>query len=95
MDHHAENTFIARKRKKVIIMILLKKLFATFILLGLSTLLHAQGGSGQSKVGAFMRSDERAYVVIAVMLTILIGIFLYIIRLEKKISRLEREQAKS
>lgn len=37
-----------------------------------------------------MRSDGRIYVVIAVMLTILLGITLYLVRLDRKISRLEK-----
>jgi len=39
-----------------------------------------------------MRSNGKIYVVVAVVLTILIGIFLYLIRLDKKISRLEKEK---
>lgn len=38
-----------------------------------------------------MRSNGRIYVVVAVVLTILIGLILYIIRLEKKIHKLEKE----
>ena len=38
-----------------------------------------------------MRSDGRIYVVIAVLLTILAGIFLYLVRLEKKIKSLEKK----
>ncbi len=38
-----------------------------------------------------MRSEGRIYVVIAVMLTILTGLFLYLIRLDRKISNLEKE----
>lgn len=38
-----------------------------------------------------MRSDGRIYVVIAVLLTILAGIFLYLVRMEKKIKSLEKE----
>ena len=38
-----------------------------------------------------MRSNGRIYVVVAVMLTILIGLILYIVRLDKKISKLEKE----
>lgn len=37
-----------------------------------------------------MRSDGRIYVVIAVMLTLLAGITIYLVRLDKKISRLEK-----
>jgi hypothetical protein len=38
-----------------------------------------------------MRSDGRIYVVIAVLLTILAGLIFYLIRLDKRISRLEKE----
>ena len=37
-----------------------------------------------------MRSDGRIYVVIAVMLTILTGIVLYLFRLDRKLSQLEK-----
>ncbi len=37
-----------------------------------------------------MRSEGKINVVIAVMLTILMGIVLYLIRLERKISKLEK-----
>ena len=39
----------------------------------------------------FMRSNGRSYVVIAVMLTILTGLILYLIRLDKKLSKLEKD----
>jgi bacteriorhodopsin len=39
-----------------------------------------------------MRSNGRIYVVVAVALTILAGLILYVIRLDRKISRLEREK---
>lgn len=39
-----------------------------------------------------MRSNGRIYVVIAVILTILVGLVLYVVRLDKKISRLEKEK---
>lgn len=38
-----------------------------------------------------MRSNGKIYVVIAVMLTILLGLVLYVIRLDRKISRLEKK----
>ncbi|NDF98760.1 MAG: CcmD family protein [Chitinophagia bacterium] len=38
-----------------------------------------------------MRSEGRIYVVIAVMLTILGGLLLYLVRLDRKISNLEKE----
>jgi CcmD family protein len=69
----------------------LKHLFTTLLVLGISVLLNAQDGSKESGVGEFMRSNQRSYVVIAVLLTILAGIVLYLVRLERKISKLEKE----
>ena len=37
-----------------------------------------------------LRADGKIYVVIAVLVTIFIGIIAYVIRLDRKISRLER-----
>ena len=70
----------------------LKQLSIVLLLLLSSTIMYAQDGSKESTVGEFMRSNERAYVVIAVMLTILIGLFLYVMRLDRKITKLEREK---
>ena len=38
-----------------------------------------------------MRSNGKIYVVVTVLLIILIGLFLYLIRLDRKITRLEKE----
>lgn len=37
------------------------------------------------------RSNGKIYVVVAVMLTIFAGIILYLVRLDRKVSRLEQE----
>ena len=68
-----------------------KALIVLLMLLSFSTMVNAQGGSNGSPVGKFMRSNERSYVVIAVMITILTGLILYIIRVDRKISKLEKE----
>jgi hypothetical protein len=39
-----------------------------------------------------MRSNGKIYVVVAVCLTILVGLFLYVMRLDRKIRRMEREK---
>lgn len=44
-----------------------------------------------SDFGELMRSNGRIYVVIAVMLTILAGLILYLVRLDRKISKLEKD----
>lgn len=38
-----------------------------------------------------MRSNGKIYVVVAVLTTIFLGIILYLIRLDKKLSKLEKE----
>ena len=63
------------------------RLFALFLMLLTSTLLHAQGSSN---MGDTMRSNGRIYVVITVILVILAGLFLYLIRLDRKMSKLEK-----
>jgi Ca2+/Na+ antiporter len=69
----------------------MKHLVTTLLLLGLSIIMNAQDGTNESGVGQFMRSNQRSYVVVAVMLTILAGLILYIVRLDRKISKLEKD----
>jgi CcmD family protein len=53
----------------------------------------AQVSEAQRKYTAFdMRSNGKIYVVVTVVLIILIGLLLYLIRLDRKISRLEKEK---
>lgn len=73
----------------------MKKSAKAFLFL-LTTLLSlgqlaAQGVKNESVVGETMRSSGRIYVVIAVMLTILAGLVIYLIRLDRRITRLEKE----
>ena len=63
------------------------RLLALLSMLLSSTLLHAQG---DNNMGDTMRSNGRIYVVIAVILVILAGLFLYLIRLDRKMSKLEK-----
>jgi hypothetical protein len=66
----------------------IKPLVLLFLMILCVNLVHAQPKSG---VDGLLRSNGRIYVVVAVMLTILIGLFIYLIRLDRKISRLEKE----
>ena len=68
-----------------------KNVFFLFVWMLFSLLLQAQEGSGKSSFGNTMRSNGRIYVVVAVMLTILAGLILYVVRLDKKITKLEKE----
>jgi hypothetical protein len=60
-------------------------------MLGIRLSILAQGDK-PVEMADTMRSNGRIYVVIAVILTILVGLVLYIVRLDKKISRLEKEK---
>lgn len=69
----------------------IKPLLSLFTVLLFATVAQAQNVAGESVFGQTMRSSGRIYVVIAVMTTILVGLFLYLIRLDRKISKLEKE----
>ena len=43
------------------------------------------------KMADVMKENGKIYVVIAVMLTILAGLVLYLVRLDRKISKLEKK----
>lgn len=65
-----------------------------FVLLSVFTALVAQAQdsavavAGEQATG--MRAEGKVYVVMAVVLTILAGLFIYLISLDRKISRLEK-----
>lgn len=63
-------------------------LFCLAILLQLAT--WAQD-TDQVEMADAMRENGKIYVVVAVILTIFAGIIIYLVRLDKKISRLEKE----
>jgi len=65
----------------------------TIIALTAALSLSAQNGMGDKKVemADAMRSNGKIYVVVAVLVIILSGLILYVIRLDRKISRLEKE----
>lgn len=68
---------------------IIKISFMCFLML-FSLLSFAQDKK-DAEMADLMRSNGRIYVVVAVVLTILVGLILYIIRLEKKINRFEKE----
>ncbi|MBM3158470.1 MAG: CcmD family protein [Bacteroidetes bacterium] len=60
-------------------------LAATFLLFNQPLLSQAP----KTQMAELMRSDGRIYVVIAVMLAILAGLLFYLIRLDRKIGKME------
>lgn len=66
-----------------------RKIIAFFTMLLLSAASFAQ--EKDVSVADTMRSNGRIYVVVAVVLTILTGLILYLVRLDRKITKLEKE----
>jgi amino acid transporter len=73
----------------------MRKLSSYFLFISMA-LLSSFCGFGQDTQSAemadVMRSNGKIYVVIAVILTILAGLILYLVRLDRKISKLEKEE---
>jgi hypothetical protein len=67
-----------------------KSFVFTALLSFISITLFAQEEGGKAEMADTMRSNGKIYVVVAVCLTILIGLLLYLIRLDRKISKMEK-----
>jgi hypothetical protein len=64
----------------------MKKLITIFIFIFFTLMTNAQAVEMADK----MKENGKIYVVIAVMLAILAGLVLYLVRLDRKISKLEK-----
>ena len=69
-----------------------KKILLTLSLIALHVILFAQDQDKPVEMADTMRSNGRIYVVVAVVLTIFAGLIIYLIRLDKKITKLEKSQ---
>ncbi len=67
---------------KIVFLLSVSQLIGLFLL--------AQDDTAKTTFGETMRSNGRIYVVVAVMLTILTGLILYLVRIDKKISKIEK-----
>ena len=90
MDHHIEDQVELFERKEINVMIKLKKIIIVLLLMISSVAAYAH--DGKTTMADTMRSNGRIYVVVAVVVTILIGLLLYLWRLDRKITRLEKEK---
>ena len=63
------------------------------LLLAVMALMSSTRGFAQDKVemADAMRSNGKIYVVVAVCLIILIGLFLYVMNVDRKLRKLEKE----
>ena len=69
-----------------------KSLFAFITLMLLSVITHAQANGDKADMADMMRSNGRIFVVVAVVVVILIGLILYLVRLDRKITKMEKEK---
>ena len=73
-----------------------KKIFLLFVCLYLTlpVVLMAQSADPEKQYTAFdMRHNGKIYVVVSVILIIFAGLILYLVRLDRKITRLEKEKS--
>ena len=70
-----------------------RKIIFTFISLALTLFVQAQDSLAvkAEREATGLRAEGKIYVVMLVSSTILVGLFIYLIRLDKKISRLEKK----
>ena len=70
----------------------MKKLFTFFVFLSFAFLAFAQDSTivNADRQATGLRAEGKIYVVLAVALTILAGLFFYLIRLDRKIARMEK-----
>ena len=70
----------------------MKKLISALFLIFFYMIVFAQGGANDEppRMADAMRNNGKIYVVVAVVVTILIGLFIYLITVDRKVSRLEK-----
>ena len=68
----------------------LYRIIALLILLLTNTFIYAQDSTATGMNGV-MTSHNKIYVVMAVCVTILIGLILYLIRIDRKVSKAEKQ----
>lgn len=68
----------------------MKKLISLLTVLFFSLATIAQNEEVQVPKG--LNTNDKIWVVMAVCVTILVGLFVYLVRLDKKVSRLEKGQ---
>ena len=66
---------------------MLRSILATILVL----LLSVVTGQAQTEMADTMRSNGKIYVVVVVLATIFAGIFTYLVVLDRKIGRMEKE----
>jgi len=68
----------------------LKRIAFSILLCFIQSIVFAQTDSTINGSTDFMRSNGKIYVVVAVVIVIVLGIFIYLLNLDKKITKLEK-----
>jgi hypothetical protein len=69
-----------------------KKIYTLVLTLLLSAPVWAQvADTSKAEMADTFRADGKIYVVVAVLVTILLGLILYVIRLDRKINQMEKD----
>lgn len=74
--------------KKNLVTILLKRSYLLLMLLSVNLAVFAQE---KVEMADIMRSNGKIYTVVAVCLTILIGLFLYMFMVDRRLRKVEKE----
>ncbi|WP_026996171.1 CcmD family protein [Flectobacillus major] len=73
----------------------MKKILSLITLLLMAVTTFAQdNAAGEPEMADRLYADGRIYAVVAVVVTIFVGVVIYLITLDKKISKLEKELKK-
>jgi len=62
------------------------------MVIGLFTTFFCFAQQNEVEMADTMRSNGKIYIVVAVCLTILVGLFLYVMSVDRKLRRLEKER---
>lgn len=69
----------------------LKRIAAIILMAMITVMAKAQELDPTADNNSIMKSNGKIYVVMAVVIVIVLGLFLYLINLDRKISKLEKE----
>jgi predicted membrane channel-forming protein YqfA (hemolysin III family) len=65
--------------------------YSRYILIAMASLISFAAGAQTESSTDLMRSNGKIFVVMAVVVLILVGLFIYLFSIDKKITRLEKE----
>jgi len=69
----------------------MKKIISLIIAVFVFAFLKAQSSDTAAEMADRLRADGKIYVVVAVIVAILAGLILYLVRLDRRISKLEKK----